>query len=95
MARDAVGLYLYSLEEHGDHIPPASSLDTISTDPGSFASLIDIDMLAYRQKHDNRAVKKTLTIPAWLNTMAEANNINFSQTLQSALKEQLGLTDRL
>ena len=94
MARDALGLYLYSLEQHGDPIPPASPLDTIRTDPGSFASLIDIDMLAYRQRYDNRAVKKTLTIPAWLNTMAEVNNVNFSQILQSALKERLGLADQ-
>lgn len=61
MARDALGLYLYSLEEYGDPIPPASSIDTTRTDPGSFASLIDVDMLAYRQKYDDRAVKKTLS----------------------------------
>lgn len=93
MARDALGLYLYSLEEDSEPIPPASSLDTVRTELGGFVSLIDIDMLAYCQKYDNRAVKKTLTIPAWLNTMAEADNVNFSQTLQAALKERLGLID--
>lgn len=93
MARDALGLYLYSLEEDGETIPPASSPDAVGAEPGRFVTLIDIDMLAYRQKYDNRAVKKTLTIPAWLNTMAEADNVNFSQILQTALKERLGLAD--
>ena len=40
---------------------------------------------------NNRAVKKTLTIPAWLNAISEINNINFSETLTNALKEKLGL----
>lgn len=94
MARDAMGLYLYSLEEDGETIPTASAPAAIHTEPGQFVSLVDVDMLAYRQKHDNRAVKKTLTVPAWLNAMAEASDINFSQALQAALKERLGLADQ-
>jgi hypothetical protein len=63
MARDAQGLYLYSLEEHGDPIPPALSLDTMRADPGNFVSLIDIDMLACCLKHDNRAVRGRSRFP--------------------------------
>lgn len=57
--------------------PPAPSPAAIRTEPGSFVPLIDVGTLAYRRKYDNHAVKKTLTIPAWLNTMAESNNTNF------------------
>ena len=93
MARDALGLYLYSLEEDKEPIPTPSKPDQIQTKPGQFVTLIDIDMFAYRQKHDKRAVKKTLTIPAWLNTIAENHNVNFSQVLQNALVEYLDLKD--
>lgn len=93
MARDALGLYLYSLEEDNEPIPEPSKPDQIKTVPGQFVTLIDVDMLAYRRKHDNRAVKKTLTIPAWLNNIAEKHNVNFSQILQNALIEHLGLND--
>ncbi|MCR4436176.1 MAG: type II toxin-antitoxin system HicB family antitoxin [Clostridiales bacterium] len=93
MARDALGLYLYSLEEEKEPAPMPSKPDQVKTGPGQFVTLIDIDMLTYRQKHDKRAVKKTLTIPAWLNTIAENRNINFSQILQNALIEHLDLKD--
>ena len=53
--------------------------------------MICCDTIEYRKMYDNKAVKKTLTIPAWLNTMAENNNINFSLVLQNALKQQLGV----
>ena len=43
------------------------------------------------KKHNNKSIKKTLTIPVWLNTISEKNNINFSQVLQEALKEKLGI----
>ena len=48
-------------------------------------------MLAYERKHNNKAVKKTLTVPAWLNSIAEEQHINFSSVLQQALKEQLNV----
>ncbi|BCS80611.1 hypothetical protein CaldiYA01_05710 [Caldicellulosiruptor diazotrophicus] len=55
--------------------------------------LIEVWMPLVRHKMDNKAVKKTLTIPQWLNILAEKNNINFSQVLQEALKEKLGIND--
>ncbi|MDA8335964.1 MAG: hypothetical protein M0Z41_13440 [Peptococcaceae bacterium] len=57
--------------------------------PG-FVSLIDADTTEYRRENDNRAVKKTLSIPSWLNAKAEKAGINFSQVLQEALKQRLG-----
>ena len=50
---------------------------------------IELDIDEYRKKYDNKAIKKTLTIPNWLNTKAEANNLNFSKILQNALKKEL------
>ena len=50
-------------------------------------------MVPVRDKMENRSIKKTLTIPKWINDIAVENNINFSQTLQSAIKEKLGITN--
>ena len=58
---------------------------------GQFVALVEFDWVSYLKKTDNRAVNKTLTIPAWLNEAAKSENINFSQVLQKALKETLHL----
>jgi len=60
---------------------------------GSFINFVDVDTAEYRRENDNRAIKKTLTIPNWLNSKAEKAGVNFSQTLQKALKQQLGILD--
>jgi antitoxin HicB len=91
MAQDVLCLMLYEAEESGTPIPEASSIQSIATKADEFTSLIACDTLEYRKFYDNKAVKKTLTIPAWLNTMAERNGINFSATLQAALKNELHL----
>ena len=57
---------------------------------GAIVTLVDIDLLAYKRQHDRRSVKKTLTIPAWLNERAEAEGINFSAVLREALEEKTG-----
>ena len=56
-----------------------------------FVSLVSCDTIAYRKFFDNKAVKKTLSIPSWLNDMAERADINFSGTLQEALKAKLNI----
>lgn len=90
---DVLCMMLYDLEREGAAIPAASSvgdiLQKISGD--AFITLIACDTMEYRKFHDNRAVKKTLSIPSWLNEMAEKAGINFSGTLQEALKQQLGI----
>ena len=55
------------------------------------AVLIDVNLAFYREAYKNRAVKKTLTIPAWLNDLAEKETVNFSFVLQTALKEHLNV----
>ena len=89
MANDVLCLTLYGLEEDGGEIPRPSGVKELETAGEAFVSLVACDTVAYRKFYDHRAVKKTLTIPAWLNTMAERQGVNFSMTLQNALKREL------
>ena len=93
MASDVLCLCLYNLEEKGKSIPSPSDPGDIKVNDG-FVALIGADTLEYRKFYDNKAVKKTLSIPQWLNTLAEREGVNFSYILQSALKEKLGIHDR-
>lgn len=89
MAQDVLSLTLYHMEMEQAEIPKPSDITSLSTPTDGFVSLVDADTMEYRKMHDNRAVKKTLSIPAWLNAEAEKRGINFSSVLQTALKEQL------
>ena len=91
MAFDAIGLCVAEEIEASGNVPTPSSPETIELSEDEFVVLIDFDFDEYCRKYDHRAVKKTLTIPAWLNTMAEKSNINFSLILQEALKSKLNL----
>lgn len=86
MAQDAMGLYLDDLTNFPQ---PTLDISNISLKYNQFVSFISIDMDEYRKKFNNKSIKKTLTIPEWLNYLSEKNNINFSQVLQEALKEKL------
>ena len=88
---EAIGLCLETYEDKNVDIPKPSSPETIHTDEGQFVSMIAFDPAEYDAKYGTKAIKKTLTLPSWLNTMAERNNINFSAVLQAALIEKLGL----
>lgn len=90
-AKDALCLMLYDMEERGDTIPEPTNIKEISTKKDDVVSLVNCDTLEYRKFFDKKAVKKTLTIPNWLNTMAERADINFSVTLQEALIDKLQL----
>lgn len=93
MAKDALCLMLYEMEQANDPIPAAASAIDVQgmTSGEEFVSLIACDTIEYRKFFDNKAVKKTLSIPSWLNDMAERAGINFSGTLQEALKQQLNI----
>lgn len=85
MASDALGLSLESRIEEGGSIPEPSSPGALTVESNAFLVIIEFDQLEYKKKHSKKSVKKTLTIPEWLNEEAVARNINFSQTLQEAL----------
>lgn len=90
MAEDALMLTLYHLEETGTPIPVPSVIK--EAPEGSAIYILSVDTLGYREKFDNTAVKKTLTIPSWLNKAAEKQGINFSQLLQAALRQRLDIS---
>lgn len=89
MAQDVLNLTLYDLEQDKKFIPKASKPQDIKTADEQFTSVIAVDTDTYRRYYENKSVKKTLTIPMWLNERAEQANVNFSGVLQSALKEIL------
>ncbi len=91
LAQDVLADVLADKEETGEAIPAASALGDIAVPAGACASMVLADTDAWRRAHETKAVKKTLSIPQWLNTAAEARNVNFSQVLQEALRTQLGL----
>lgn len=85
MGTDAASGWVLDELEDGRSVPPASPLESITPEPGGFVSMLVLDMDAYAEKYGQKAVRKNLTIPAWLNTFAENNHINFSQVLQDSL----------
>ncbi|MBQ7661141.1 MAG: type II toxin-antitoxin system HicB family antitoxin [Clostridia bacterium] len=91
MAFDAIGLCISDMVDSKGKIPVPSAPDEIKLDSGDTLVLVEFDFDRYCQKYNVKSVKKTLTIPAWLNTMAENSNINFSSVLQDALKNALHL----
>lgn len=87
LAQEALGLYLVSLVEDNQSLPKPSSIKDIESE--EIVSYVSVNMDKYRR--NNRAVKKTLSIPAWLADEAEKNNLSLSKVLQEGLKAQLGL----
>ena len=65
-----------------------SELNTFINNSDRF---VEFDVVEYLKNTSDKAVKKTLTIPSWLNSLAEQNNVNFSNILQNALKEYLNV----
>lgn len=90
-AKEAMGLHLFGMEEDNDLIPEPTPVTSIKLESNQVLMLIEVFMPMLREAIENESVKKTLTIPRWLNVLAEKNKINFSQVLQSALKERLNI----
>ena len=91
MAEDALAITLYKYERDGREIPAPSNPKSIKLEENEFVTLVAADTLYYQRKFNSKAVKKTLTIPDWLNDLATAAHINFSKALQEALAEKLGV----
>lgn len=88
-AKDVLGLILFDMEEENISIPIASEPQEIKLESNEFLMLIEVYMPLVRESMNTKAVKKTLTIPYWLNKLASEKKINFSQVLQTALKQEL------
>lgn len=93
MASDAIGLWGITAQDVGHDIPaPSSALPSCEAGQTAAYALVDFD--AYRRANDMRTVRKNVTLQSWLNDLAERAGVNFSQVLQDALKQRLGVTDR-
>ena len=90
MAREALAGCIGAIQKRREAIPAATPLEAVDFEKG-FVSLIDLDMTEYKRKTEKRAVKRTVSLPLWLDTMAQDAGLNFSQTIQDALKERLGV----
>ena len=89
MAQDVLSLTLYDMEQDKKTIPISSSPQDIKIADGEFTSVIAADTESYRRYYENKTIKKTISIPMWLNERAKRENINFSGILQEALKSRL------
>ena len=85
MGTDAASGWVLVELENGNPVPKASPISLIRPELGGFVSMIVLDIETYAEKYGHKVHKKNLTIPAWLNTFAEAKNINFSKVLQDSL----------
>ncbi len=90
-ARELLGCVLCGLEEDKEEIPEPTPLAEVQVEKNERSVLIDVYMPSVRMARVNRSVNRTVTLPAWLNAAALERNVNFSQVLQDALKELLGI----
>lgn len=90
-AKEALGLHLYGMERDKDDIPEPTPINKLKAKKNQAVVLVEVWMPTIRDAIENRSVKKTLTIPKWLNDVAEENKVNFSHVLQEALKFRLGI----
>ncbi len=97
MAVDCLAGYLYSAKMNNEEVSAPSELTSIDVNAeydeyeSAFVSLVSVDVDEYAKKHFEKADKKTVTIPHWLNVMAESKGANFSAILQNGLKDYLGI----
>lgn len=90
MAQEACGQYLFTSLRDGDPLPEASNISTVEKDDdAAFVNLVCVNLDEYARAYDDKAVKKTLTIPAWLNSACENAGINYSKVLRDALIAKL------
>lgn len=90
-AKEAMGLYLEDLEEY----PKCTeNIKDIKLEDNQIISFVSVNMEEHKKKYETKSVKKTLSIPAWLNTIAEKEHINFSKTLQRALMDVLNIDEK-
>ena len=90
-AREAMGGHLWCMEQDGDEIPAPSTVLSVPLEKNERAVPIDVYMPALRMAKENRSINRTVTLPAWLNAAALEQGVNFSQVLQSALIERMGV----
>ena len=93
MAVDILNIRLYEIEKSGEMLPKPSKLEDIPPPKSGFITVIFGDTDVYRRREKGKSVKKTLSVPEWLNEQGEAAGLNFSRVLQDGLKRELRITE--
>ena len=94
MSADAIGLLGITMQDEGDKVPAPSPLSEVHTEnDDDIVTLVSVDFEAYRKKHDNRAVRRNVSLPAWLDDAARNSGINVSAILAAALKRELRIAE--
>ena len=91
MAEEAIGGHLFTMDETGEKIPEPTPVDRITLAEGDYIVMVSVWMPLVAERIKPAFVRKNLTIPRWLNLKAEEAKINFSNVLQEALREKLGV----
>lgn len=92
-AKEALQLHLYGMEEDDEEIPSPTDPMKLKCETNQVLTMIEAWMPPFREKMLNKSLNKTVTIPRWLNILAEKEKVNYSHLLQNALKEYLGVED--
>lgn len=95
MAKEAMTLHLFGMEDDGDEIPEPTSAKDLEPEEDQVIVLVEAFMPPFRERMNNKAVTKTVTVPRWLELEAKAANLNYSQVLQDGLMERLGIQRRI
>lgn len=85
MISDALNLCLVGLEDEGITPNPPTHQSMIPHDPEDVLTIIQADTIKYRSLTDTKAVRKNVSLPSWLSTLADKRGINCSKVLQDAL----------
>ncbi|MEG1501964.1 MAG: type II toxin-antitoxin system HicB family antitoxin [Synergistaceae bacterium] len=94
MAKDALGCFITACEALGDTIPQPSKPSDVVTKDSETVFLVDAWLPIFREEKRMGSVKKNVTVPVWLNSLAEKANLNFSQILQAGIKSSLGIREQ-
>ena len=90
-AEDALALKLWCMEEHGETIAPPSVPSSLDPLDGASIALVKADTIAVRKMNDTKSIRKSITLPSWMDALAKEHNINFSQLLQNAIRRECGI----
>ena len=95
MAADVLPLWLITAEDAGETVAAPSDLRSILHEENDIVTLVQADTVRYRAMNDNRAVRKNVSLPQWMVTLADSMGLNCSQILQEALRERFGKQARV
>ena len=88
-AKEALGLHIWGMEQDNEEIPQPTTITSLHLEDNQIAVLIDVFMPPIRERINNKFVKKTLSLPAWLAAKADEYGVNCSKIFQNALMEYL------